>query len=324
MDRPRGHCRQRPLTGDPRSSHARLRLFAALVGALALGALWTVSAGARRQLLADADAQAAAATAGYLRIVAATGRLDRTLPAVRLLSAAGSLASASFWTGGVQVWVAGTPLLAGDTTGTGAAVARFPVGAGADSASVAIWGSVAVAGAAPLVAVGGGFAAAALLVITFAGAVMGSRRTRAMVVALGLLVVILGVLGQAQGVVTTWRTADEAGLLRARRLLEITAAGRRLTDREATAIGAGLVVAPARVDLAIRDTGLVHDTLGVHAVAVAGGGQAWRLTPAQGVERYTAVWRALLSLGILAIAGAFTAAALPAGGRYLSAPRPLA
>lgn len=323
MDRRRGHRGQRSLTPAPASSHLRLRLFAAAVGVLALAILWGESAGARRQMLVDADAQAAGATAAYLGLVASNSQLGRTPPPARVLSAAGSLAAANFWEGKLQVWLEGAPLLPGDTTGTGAAVARFAMG-GTDSATVAIWESVTVAGAAPLVAVGGGFAVAALLVIAFAGEVMGSRRTRALVVALGLVVVALGVLGQAQGVFSTWHTVREAGLLRARRLLEITAAGRRLTDTDATAIGAGLVVVPARVDLAVRDTGMVYDTLGVHLVAVAGGGQAWRLTPAEGEERYRGTWRILLILGIIAIAGAFTAAALPAGGRYLSASRPSA
>lgn len=321
MDRARGHGGHRPLTSGSRGSHVRLRVCAAALGVVALGVLWAVSAGARRRILADGDAQAAATTAGYLGIVASASRHDRTPPAVRLLSAAGSLAGSSFWQGDLQVWLAGTPLLAGDTAGTGAAIARFSVGNSPDSASVAIWNAVQVAGAAPLVAVGGGFAVAALLVIAIAGEVMTSRKTRALVVALGLLVVIGGVFGQARAVFSTWQAVHESGLLRARRLLEITAAGRKLTTADADAIGVGLQVLPSRVDLAIRDTAMMHDTLGVHLVAVAGGGQAWILSPVDGVQRYAGTWRALLIFGLLAVAGAFTAAALPPGGRYLSAPR---
>lgn len=320
MGRARGDAGRGALTTSVPVSYVRLRLAAALVGVSALIALWGVSATARRRILTDGDAQAAAATAGYLGIVASTTRLDRTPSAVRLLSAAGSLAGSSFWQGGVQVWIDGTPLLSGDTAGTGAAVARFPVGDSVGGASVAVWNSAPVGGTAPLVAVGGGFAVAALLVIAFAGEMMGSRRARALVVAAGLLVVIVGVLGQARGVFATWHAVHDSGLQRARRLLEITAAGRRLTDLDAATIGAGLLVRPTQVDLAIRDTGLVRDTLGVHALAVAGGGQAWELTPTAGVERYTSIWRALLGLGLLAILSAFAAAALPTGGRYLSAP----
>ena len=293
------------------------------MGVIALAGLWRTATIARARILADADRSAARMAAGYLTVIASATRADRSPPEMRLLSAAGNLAGARFWTGGLQVWLHGTPLLPGDTAGTGAAVAPFTVGDSAAPASVAVWRSVGDVRGAPLVAVGGGTAVAALLVLAFAGAMMGPGRRRAFIAAFGLLIIGVGVLGQGSGVYTTWRNAEESGLLRARRILEITAVGRRLTDAEVDALAGDLVVTPIEGADPVRDSTVVRDTLGAHIAAVAARGQAWRVATPAGVERYTFYWRALLGWGVLALLAGFVAAALPPGARYLSASRPL-
>ena len=322
MGRPLRHPREFPLTSSLLPGRTRLRLAAVTVGIVALAGLWRTATVARARILADADRSAARMAAGYLTVIASAGRADRSPPEMRLLSAAGNLAGARFWTGGIQVWLKGTPLLPGDTAGTGAEVAPFTVGDSAAPASVAVWRSAGDARGAPLVAVGGGAAVAALMVLAFGGALMAPGRPRAFVAGLGLLIVGVGVLGQGRGVYTTWRDAEEAGLLRARRILEITAVGRRLTDAEVDALGGGLVVTPIQGADLVRDSTVMRDTLGSSISAVAARGQAWRVAAPVGVERYTFYWRALLGWGVLALAAGFVAAALPPGARYLSASRP--
>lgn len=322
MDRAHRHEGGRPLTLPGPVVRLRPRLIAATVGVIALAALGRTAGVARARILADADARTVRIAAGYLAVIASATRADRSPPEMRLLSAAGSLSNSRFWEAGTQVWLRGTPLLNADTTGRRAVVATFAVGDSLDAGSVAVWGSVPAERGVPLVAVGAGFAFAALFLIACAGAFMRLGRTRAAVVAAGLCVVGLGVLGQARGVYATWRRAQDSGLLRARRTLEITAVGRRLREDEVESMSGGLRVAPLRGVDAIRDTAVVQDTAGAHIAAVAARGQAWLLTAPMGVERYTTYWRLLLGWGTLALLAGFVAAALPPGARYLSASRP--
>lgn len=319
MDRPHRDPGGYALTvASPLVRH-RLRLFAAAIGVLALAALWRGASLARRQILAEADARAARLAAGYLGVLSAVDRRDRSSPEMRLLSAAGGLAGARFWGGGLQVWLSGTPLLVADTAGQRVASATFAVGDSVHAGRVAVWATVPALTGAPLIAVGGGFAVAALLLVASAGEFMRIGRPRAVVAALGLLIVGAGALGQARGVYATARVAQDAGLLKARRLLEITASGRRVNDAEVTALGGGLRVTPLRGGSAIRDTAVARDTAGAHLVAVAGRGQAWEVSDPDEVEGRTADWRLLLGCAVVALLAGFVAAALPPGARYLSA-----
>lgn len=317
MDRPHRDPGGRALT-LPR----RFRLIAAAVGIVALGALWRTASVARTRILADADARAARIAAGYLGVLTSADRPDRASPEMRLLSAAGDLAASRFWRSGLQVWLAGTPILVGDTAGHRAALAGFDVGESAGAGQVAVWSSVPPESGVPLLAVSGGFALAALLLVAVAGEFMRTGRSRAAVVALGLLIVSVGEFGEARGVYTTWRDAQDAGLLKARRILEITALGRRLTDAEVAGMGGELVVTPIPSVDAVRDTVVVRDTVAAHLSAVAARGQAWKVAAPDGVARYALYWRLLLGWGMLALLAGFVAAALPPGARYLSASRP--
>lgn len=289
---------------------------------IAVGGLWCTATLARQRILADADLRVARIAAGYLGVVTSAARADRASPETRLLSAAGSLAGARFWQGGLQVWLHGTPLLTADTTGRAAALATFDVGTEPGAGVAGVWETVGPGAGAPLVAVGGGFAVAALLVLGAAGGAMPVGRPRALVAMLGLLVVGAGVLGQGVGAYRTWRDAQDAGLLRARRVLEITALGRRLREGEVAAIAADLVVTPVPHRGAVRDSAVMRDTVGARLTAVAARGQAWEIAAPMGVERYASYWRALVAWGGLALVAGFVSAALTPGRRYLSASRP--
>lgn len=323
MDRPLGHESGRALTFAGPSARSRARIFAAGVGVIALAVVGRTAAVARARMVADADDRAARIAAGYLAVIASADRVDRSPPEMRLLSAAGNLATARFWDGGTQVWLRGIPLLNADTTGRAVAIVAFDVGDSAGAGKVAVWNAISVDRGLPMVAVGSGFAFAALLLVAVAGEFMRIGRTRAAVMAVGLLIVALGLYGQARGVYTTWRQAQDTGLLRARRTLEVTAVGRRLQESEVAAMAGGLVVSPLHADSTRRDTAVVVDTAGAHIAAVAARGQAWRLEAPEGVERYAGQWRRLLGWGVLAMLAGLIAAALPPGGRYLSASRPV-
>lgn len=295
----------------------QVRITAAVIGVVALMALGRSARAAQLRMLAEADGRAARIAAGYFQVIASPGRPDRSPPEMRLLSAAGNLATSISWRTGIQVWLAGTPLLSFDTTGRRAAVAAFDIGAA--PGSVAIWDAVPTDGSMPFVAVGGGFAIAALLVIAFAGEYLRDGRSRAVVVALGLLIVAACVIGEGLSVHGTWRAAQDNALLRVRRILEITAVGRRLSETEVAAMGGGLMITPLRPEEANRDSSVTRDTIGASLSAVAARGQAWRVAAPGGVEQYRDVWRQLTGWGMLALVAGFLAAALPSGARYLSA-----
>jgi hypothetical protein len=295
----------------------RVRIAAAVIGVVALVALGRSARTAQLRMLAEADGRAARIAAGYFEVIASSDRPDRSPPEMRLLSAAGNLATSTTWRTGIQVWLAGTPLLTFDTTGRRAVVASFDIGAA--PGTVAIWDAVPTDGSVPFVAVGGGFAIAALLLIAIAGEFMGDGRPRATVVALGLLIVATCVIGEGLTVHRTWRAAQDNALLRVRRILEITAVGRRLSEAEVAAMAGGLVITPLRPEEANRDSSVTRDTIGASLSAVAARGQAWRVAAAGGVEQYRDVWRRLMGWGMLALVAGFVAAALPSGARYLSA-----
>lgn len=323
MDRPLGNEGGRALTLAGLTARSRVRILAAATGLVALAVVGRTAGVARARMVGDANDRAARIAAGYLAVIASAGRADRSPPEMRLLSAAGNLATARFWEAGTQVWLRGIPLLNADTAGRRPALVTFDVGDSAGAGEVAVWNAISVDRGLPMVAVGSGFAFAALLLVAVAGEFMGLGRTRGAVVAVGLLIVALGLYGQARGVYTTWRQARDAGLLRARRTLEVTAVGRRLQDAEVAAMSGGLIVSPIRAEEAVRDTAVAVDTAGAHIAAVAARGQAWRLGAPEGVERYADQWRRLLAWGMLAMLAGFVAAALPPGARYLSASRPV-
>ena len=139
MDRAHRH-RSRPFLN--RALLRRVRGGLTVVALLALAALWRTAAVARAARLELSDRRAAALVAAYLPAVAPLDRPGRLGADARLLSAAGTLAGASFWTGGVQVWLDGTPLLPGDSTGTDAAVATLVDPDGTLRGSVAAWETV--------------------------------------------------------------------------------------------------------------------------------------------------------------------------------------
>ncbi|MEO7333181.1 MAG: hypothetical protein ABIZ71_04495 [Gemmatimonadales bacterium] len=293
-----------------------------LVAALALGAVWREAARARAASVAEADRRAAVLVAEYLSAVASPGSPGRTGADARLLSAAGALVSASFWSGGAQVWLDRTPLLLGDTSGTGAAVAPLVNPDGALRGAVAVWRSVPTAGEEALVAVSGTLALAAIIAATLVGAYTQRPRERGVLTGVTLAVVAVGIAGQVGAIVSADRAATDAGLLRTRRVLEIAAVGARVPPRTVTRLAPGLQVTPVRAAVVVRDSGVTRDTSGAWVVALASRGQAWRLVDPGSARAKGPIRSRIVLFGLVALLATFAAAALPAGEGYLTASRP--
>lgn len=293
----------------------------ALVGVLAIAALWREASVARARLLVEADRRAAAIAAGYLSTVIAPTRASYAAPDARLLSAAGALADANYWPGGIQVWLRGVPLLPGDTAGTHAMVATLPTTDTLLASQVAVWATVAPGIGIPGLVIGTGLAILALITAILAGEFVRERRRRALIATIGLVVVAVGAIEQYRAVRTVQRATIDAGLLGVRRSLEVATMGRRLNDGEVAAIGADARVTPLEGEPELRDPGVVRDTLGAHAIAVASVGQQWRIDLQEGEATVTMVWRALFFWGMVALVAGFVGAALPPSAGYLSSSR---
>ncbi len=318
MDRAVRHRGGPLLTGR---SLGRLRWGLAVVALLALAALWRQASAARSSRLALSDRRAAALVAAYLPTVAPLDRPGRFGADARLLSAAGTLSGASFWTGGIQVWLDGTPLLPGDTTGTDAAVAALVDPDGTIRGSVAAWETVPGRVERALVTVSGTVAAAAIIAAILFGALTRRRRAHAVLIAVTLAVVMGGIVGQIRAVDRSEIAATDADLLRARRVLEVTAVGRRLPEALVVHLGPGFEVTAVPLDPDTRDSLVARDSTGAWIVAIASRGQAWQLKD----PRIPGVWGAvrlrMLLLGLLALAATLAAAALPPSAGYLTESR---
>ena len=296
----------------------RLRGGLAVVALLALTALWREAAVARSARLALSDRRAAALVAAYLPTVAPLDRPGRLGADARLLSAAGTLAGASFWTGGMQVWLDGTPLLPGDTTGTDAAVAALVDPDGTIRGSVAAWETVPGRVERAMVTVSGTVAAAAIFAAIMVGALTRRRRSHAILIAIALAVVASGVVGQLRAVDRSEIAATDADLLRARRVLEVTAVGRRLPEALVAHLGPGFEVTAVPLDPETRDSFVARDSTGAWVVAIASRGQAWRLKDLRMSAGGGAVRLRMLLFGLLALAATLAAAALPPSAGYLT------
>ena len=299
----------------------QLRGGLAVVALLALAALWREAAVARSARLALSDRRAAALVAAYLPTVAPLDRPGRLGADARLLSAAGTLAGARFWTGGMQVWLDGTPLLPGDTAGTDAAVAALVDPDGTVRGSVAAWETVPGRVERAMVTVSGTVAAAAIIAAIMVGAFARRRRAHALLVAVTLAVVAGGVVGQLRAVDRSEIAATDADLLRARRVLEVTAVGRRLPQALVAHLGPGFEVTAVPLDPVTRDSLVARDRTGAWVVAIASRGQAWRLKDPGTPGVWGTVRLRMLLLGLLALAATLAAAALPPSAGYFTESR---
>lgn len=273
-------------------------------------------------VLAEADRRAAEQLAAYLTAVAPLGRLGRTGADARLLSAAGALVDASFWRGAAQIWLGETPLLPGDTAGTGAGVAPLLDPDGAPRGAVAVWGSVPGAAEAAMVRVSGALAFAAMLAAWLVGSAARRKRSRRLLIAVTVGVVALGILGQAAAVIRAERAATDAGLLRTRRMLEVSALGRRLTAEAAGRLTPGLVVEPLGVPHGLRDSAVTRDSSGAWVVAIAARDQAWRVVDRQAEDGSPYGGLGIVGFGLLALLLTLAAAALPPSEGYFTDSRP--
>jgi hypothetical protein len=289
-----------------------------LVALLALVALWRDAATARAARLALSDGRAASLVAAYLRSVAPLARPGQLGADARLLSAAGTLSGASFWTGGMQVWIDGTPLLPGDTTGTGAVAAPLIDEDGSLRGYVAAWETVPGRVERAMVTVSGTLAAAAIVTALLVGAFTRRRRSRLILIAIAGAVVAGGIVGQLRAVGRAENAATDADLLRARRVLEIAAVGRRLPEPFVAQLAPGLEVTPVPLDTAARDSLVTRDRTGAWVIAIASRGQAWRLRDLAILRPWGAVRLRMVFFGLLALAATLAAAALPRGAGYLT------
>jgi hypothetical protein len=289
-----------------------------LVAILALLALWRDAATARAARLALSDGRAASLVAAYLRSVAPLDRPGRLGADARLLSAAGTLAGASFWTGGMQVWIDGTPLLPGDTNGTGAVRSPLVDADGTLRGDVAAWETVPGQAEQAMVTVSGTLAAAAIGVALLVGAFARRRRLRLILTGVTFAVVTGGIVGQLRAVGRSEQAATDADLLRARRVLEVAAVGQRLPDQFVAQLAPGLEVTRVPIDPRSRDSLVTRDSTGAWVVAVASRGQAWRLRELAVLRPWGAVRLRMFLFGLLALAATLAAAALPPSAGYLT------
>lgn len=302
-------------------SRRMLRGGLTLVAVLALATVWRTASTVRAAAIAAADRHAAALLAEYLGAATTPARSGWRGSDARLLSAAGALIGASFWSGGAQVWLEGNPLFPPDTTGTGAAVAPLRNADGSVRGAVAAWGSIPVDAGERMETVSGALALLAIVVAVMGGILAERPRLRVVLTLTAAAVVVGGILGQLAEVTATERAAADSGLLLTRRVLEVAALGRRLTAAEVDRLAAGLVATPLEGATATRDTVVRRDSTGAWVVVLASRGQAWRLSdpdaaPGRGPARVR-----ILLFGFLALFATLAAAALPVSAGYLTGSR---
>ena len=309
----------RPLSRSPWRRWAR---GGAATGALlALVLLGRDAEEARAARLAEADLRAARLAANYLLAMAPASRPGRSGADARLLSAASALAAAGFWRGGLQVWLERTPLLPGDSVGRAAAVVPLVDPGGAPRGSVAAWGSVPADLGTSRLVVGLMVAVLAVGIALATGAFVGPGRSRWLFTAVALVGVAAGVVSVLSAVRAATIAAVDDGLLRSRRVIEVTAVGGRLDRAARQRLTVGYEVTDLRNGVAYRDTVVARDGRGATIVAVASRGRAWMLRDDESPARRRALRIRLYGLGLLALLGAFGAAALPTGADYLSRSR---
>ena len=276
---------------------------------------------ARVARIAEADLRAARLAASYLLAVAPESRPGRSGADARLLSAASTLVTAGFWHGELQVWLDRTPLLPGDSVIRAAAVVPLVDPSGAPRGSVAAWGSVpADLGTSRLVV---GLVAAVLAVglAAVTGAFVAAGPSRRLFTQVALAGVVGGVVSVISAVRAATIAAVDDGLLRSRRVIEVTAVGGRLDLAARQRFTAGYEVTELADGVALRDSVVARDGRGATVVAVASRGRAWQLRDDESPARRRALRIRLYGLGLLALLGAFGAAALPTGADYLTGSR---
>lgn len=320
MDRAERGTGGRPLSRSRFTWRRWARGGAATAALVALVLLARDAEQARNARIAEADQRATRLAVGYLRAVAPESRPGRTGADARLLSAAGALATADFWHGHLQVWLDQTPLLVGDTTGTGAPVMPLVDPNGTPRGAVAAWGTVPHDLGTARVVAGLVVAVLAVGIALATGAWVGPGRSHRAFTAMAVVGMFGGVASVLAGVRAATLAATDDGLLRSRRVIEVTAVGGRLNAAVLAQFTTGLVVTDLSDSTPRRDPAVARDQDGAWVVAIASRGQAWRLRDTEAPLRRRARLR-LYGLGLLAILGAFGAAALPVGADYLSGSR---
>jgi hypothetical protein len=318
MDRADLDAGERALTEAPRiMSRPATRWIAIFSSVAALLVLGQFAARVSESSVAQADLRAADHAAGYLTLIA-PARPGRPSADLRLLSATNALANASFWNGQLQVWVEGIPLLPTDSGMGGRATVPLPGLGSVPRGAVAAWDTV------PPV-VGPSFLGITLigvlaLLLLAASAAMGRNRS-ARFVALGVLgTVALGsALLLVLQMVRIERAATESGLLRTRRMLEVAAVSRRLTDSAVAELTTGWVVQRVDAGELVRDPVVTWDSLGASVVVTGSRNQAWLVVAPTASSALPVLWPRILLLVLLGAAGAVVAGALPPGGGYLTA-----
>ncbi len=319
----------RPQLGPGERSLTRLlvhwRLWArgvAATGALvSLVLLGGTAEAARSARVHEADLRAARLAAGYLLAVAPASRPGALGADARLLSAASSLAATNFWRGHLQVWLDRTPLFPEDTTGAEAAVVPLVDPNGTARGAVAAWGSIpADLGSAPLVS-GLVVAVLSIGIALTTGALVARGRSRRAFTGLALIGVAAGVVSVIAAVRMATIAAVDDGLLRTRRVIEVTAVAGRLDPAARAGLTAGYEVTELPAGSAARDSVVARDGAGATVVVVASRGRTWRLRDDEAPARRLALRKRLYGLGLLAWLGALAAAALPTRADYLSASR---
>lgn len=292
------------------------RSIATLISAGALLGLVRESASARQALLFDADIRAASHAAGYLTLIAPP-RSSGTYADLRLLSAANALASASFWTGHLQVWLDGIPLLPIDSTGASRDAVPLPGIDGNARGAVAAWQTVPITNRVPA-QVAPWIGILAILMAAGTGALVPLGRRRRIMLAAVVGVVLICTVEQSLRVTATEHAATEAGLLRSRRMLEVTAVTARLTEDAVASVTTGWEVTAVKGDSVLRERTVTWDSLGANVAVVAARNQAWRLAAPSERAQLPPVWLRMILFGWLAVIGAIVAGALPPGAGYLS------
>ena len=298
-------------------SRTAARWIAVLISVGSLLGVVRESARAREALLIEADIRAAGNAAGYLTLIAPprTGSPNADL---RLLSAANALASASFWSGHLQVWLDGAPLLPIDTMGASRDAVPLPGAEGVPRGAVAAWQTVPVTSRVPE-QVAPWIGVLAIVVAAGLGTLVPLGRRRRMMLGVVVTVVLLCAVEQSLRVTVTEHAAIESGLLRSRRLLEVTAVTARLSDAAIASVTSGWIVTPVKGESVVREQAVTWDSLGANVAAVAARNQAWRLMAPSERVQLPPVWLRMILFGWLAVIGAIVAGALPPGEGYLTA-----
>gem|GEM_PF-4880662 len=285
---------------------------ATAVGILGFLALHHVAQATGDSLRAAADVVAVADAAGYLTAVAPP-RAGRPDPDPRLLSAATALLAASFWTGDLQVWLSDTPLLPRDTSRTAHPTASLPGLDGVLRGTVAAWHTV------PDDGMGAFDLWTGLLLVALAGAIgrlIPPGRARQLLLLIVLAGVGLALTDRVRSVARAERAVADASLLRSRRMLESTAAGRRLSEPTIAAMTSGLTVPLVKDTLVRRQESVTRDSLGANVLVTGARRQVWRLVAPR--TDLGSTWVLLFFLGAVAMAGAGAAGALPPVAGYLT------